>query len=102
MEKNKKSKVFSEVFAFINLLGDEYKSKIPPKFMSFLKENMDLNYKPNVSKNIPIKNQNLHRTTIAMIAKINLQYWASSEEKEKLLEIYKSNDEKRSNFITGE
>lgn len=86
---------YSEVNRFLELIGEELSNQIPLKLRNFFKREMDKSYIPTIDANIPIKQQNLKRKTVAIIAGLNLQYWCKDEEKKKeLLEIY-SNNEKR-------
>lgn len=83
---------YSEVFEIINFLGDEYKNKIPKKLYKFIENNRDKKYKPNfnLKNNINSLNENsVSRKTVAIIAFLNLKYWADDEQtKEKLEKIY--------------
>lgn len=85
---------YSEVNTFLELIGEEMKNKIPVKLRKFFKREMDKNYIPTINANIPIKEQNLKRKTIAIIAGLNLQYWCKEERKQELLKIYSNNEKK--------
>lgn len=85
---------YSEVNKFLELIGEEMTNKIPLKLRNFFKREMDQNYIPTINKNIPIKEQNLKRKTIAIIAGLNLQYWCKEDRKQELLEIYSNNEKK--------
>ena len=65
---------YSEVNKFLELIGEEMSNKIPIKLRKFFEREMDKNYIPTINTNIPIKEQNLKRKTIAIIASLNLQY----------------------------
>lgn len=83
---------YSEVNSFLEILDRENYNKIPRKLRNYFKREMDQNYIPKIDPNIPIKNQNLKRKTIAIISGLNLQYWCSEEKRIKLLEIYSNNE----------
>lgn len=85
---------YSEVNKFLELIGEEMTNKIPLKLRNFFKREMDQNYIPTINTNIPIKEQNLKRKTIAIIAGLNLQYWCKEDRKQELLEIYSNNEKK--------
>lgn len=85
---------YSEVNKFLELIGEEMKNKIPLKLRNFFKREMDKNYIPTINTHIPIKEQNLKRKTIAIIAGLNLQYWCKEERKQELLEKYSNNEKK--------
>ena len=77
---------YSEVNKFLELIGEEMSNKIPLKLRDFFKRERDKNYIPVINIHIPIKEQNLKRKTIAIIAGLNLQYWCKEERKQELLE----------------
>ncbi len=84
---------YAELDNFIELLDDSLKNKIPIKLREFFKREKDVSYVKNISPNIPIKEQNLKRETLSLIALINLEYLCEDEnEKDKLNEIYKKNE----------
>ena len=84
---------YAELDTFIELLDDSLKNKIPTKLIEFLKREKDLSYVKNININIPIKEQNLKRETLSLIALINLEYLCEDEnEKVRLNEIYKKNE----------
>ena len=85
---------YSEVNKFLELIGEEMKNKIPLKLRNFFKREMDKNYIPTINTHIPIKEQNLKRKTIVIIAGLNLQYWCKEERKQELLEKYSNNEKK--------
>ena len=85
---------YSEVNKFLELIGEEMSNKIPLKLRNFFKREMDKNYIPVINIHIPIKEQNLKRKTIAIIAGLNLQYWCKEERKQELLEKYSNNEKK--------
>ena len=85
---------YSEVNKFLELIGEKMTNKIPLKLRNFFKHEMDQNYIPTINTNIPIKEQNLKRKTIAIIAGLNLQYWCKEDRKQELLEIYFNNEKK--------
>ena len=84
---------YSEVNAFLQLIDSNMSNKIPKKLKNFFKREMDKKYQPVLKKNIPLKEQNLRRKTIAIISSLYLQYWCTDmSKKEELLKTYK-NDE---------
>ena len=85
---------YSEVNKFLELIGEEMSNKIPVKLRKFFEREMDKNYIPTINTDIPIKEQNLKRKTIAIIASLNLQYWCKEDKKQELIEIYSNNEKK--------
>ena len=93
MKKNN-IKAYSEVYEIINLLEEEYSNRIPKKVLDFFDEVRDKNYKPIIDVNKPLKEQNIERDAIILIAILDLNYWCDSEEeKKKLLDIFNRNTE---------
>ena len=88
-------KAYAEIDAFIELLDDYYKQKLPVELREFFKKEKDSTYVKSINPSIPIKNQNLSKETLALIAYLNLNYWCEDEsEKQRLFEIYTKNEEK--------
>lgn len=83
---------YSEVDEFIELLNEKEKQKIPQNLRDLFKREKDKEYVKNIDIQVPIKEQNLKRETLAIIAMLNLKYWCEDEkEKERLKQIYKNN-----------
>ena len=86
-------KAYTEVDNFIELLDEYHKSKIPKKLREFFKNEKEKKYIKNIYRNIPIKEQNLLKETLSLIAFLNLQYWCDDEEERKRLrKIYTENE----------
>lgn len=86
---------YTEVNQVIELLGEPYKNKIPKQIINFFYENRNINYKANISKNIPIEDIEISRTALIIISILNLKYWETDEnKKEELKNIYNKNEKK--------
>ncbi len=72
---------FKEVYDILENTEDELVSKIPTKFMNFLKENMNPNYKTNINKDEELDKQHLLKETEAILSLIYRSYWAIEEDK---------------------
>ena len=95
MKTKEKSEVFSEVDAFLDIIDEEYKNKIPIKLRNLFKEHKDKDYHPVYHANIPIEEQNIKKEAIAMIGLLHLNYWCETEEeKNKLRNIFLENQKK--------
>lgn len=89
----KTRQAYSEVDEFLNLLTEQQRNKIPKNLRELFKKEKDSNYIKQIKPNIPIKEQNLKRETLAIIALLNLQYWCEDEkEKKRLQTIYDQNE----------
>ena len=86
---------YSEVDELLEMLTEEEKKEIPQKLRNFFKEEKDSTYNKNIKANIPIKEQNLKKETLAIMAALYLKYWCKDEaEKKELLEIFAENEKK--------
>lgn len=90
---NNMSIAYAEVNEILNLLGNEYKNKIPEKIINLFYEKEDKNYKINISSEKELRDSNISKTALTIISILNLKYWVTNkEEKCKLENRYKEND----------
>lgn len=91
---------YSEVFAVLEYIPDEYVKKIPEKIIKlFETEKLD-NYEVNINKSNPIDKNYLSKNTMVLIAMLNYQYWCPNKKvKNELYKQYLSNNEKYENEI---
>ncbi len=83
---------YSEVNQILDILGDNYKEKIPKKIIKVFKEKQDKNYKVEFNKNMKLEDLKISRTALIIISILNLKYWVDdSYEKERLTKLYKEN-----------
>lgn len=75
----------TELNTIIHYMDMEYLKKIPQKFINFISENMDSNYEPNISKNIPINEQTLKKDTRVLLSLLYRNYWCDEESKTELI-----------------
>lgn len=85
---------YTEVNQILNLLGDKYKNKVPKELIDLFEEKQNLEYKTNINRNTKVENMKISRTALIIVSILNLKYWATYEEKEKLQKIYNYNEEK--------
>lgn len=91
---------YSEIDEFLRLLSEKKRNEIPKKLREFFKEEKDKEYFKNIDINIPIKDQNLRKETLAIIALLNLQYWCKDEtEKKRLQAIYAQNEKEYQDML---
>ena len=90
--EDEQSNSYSEVFCFINLLGEKYINMLPRKLYEFFEENRNPFYYINIEINKPIIPQFKFSDTEPIIEYLNLEYWCTSEEKENLIKKYKKNE----------
>lgn len=86
------SRAYSEVYEFINSLGNEYKNKLPKKIYLTIQDNRDKNYIPKYEINQSVDNNTFSKEALALISALNLQYWCEDvEEKDRLKKVYTEN-----------
>ena len=86
---------YSEVYAFINILGNDYINKIPTKVYNAIKDNRDINYNPQFNKDQIIEKNDISQEALSLIAALNLQYWCTDlQEKNDLKKAYLDNTKK--------
>lgn len=82
MEENKK-KAYSEIVEILKLIEDEEKlSKIPFEVIEMFKNNSDPEYKPTISMEIPLEEQNLMNETYSILGFIATKYWQDTLEED--------------------
>lgn len=71
----------SELNMILHLMDREYFDKLPQKFVDFLESNMDREYSPNISKDIPINEQELKKDTKVLLSLLYRDYWCDEEKR---------------------
>lgn len=94
---------FKEVYEILQNTNTELVKKIPPKFMEFLQNNMNVDYQTNINTNIDIDKQVLLPETEDILALIYRSYWATDEEKQEFsnkdkLELKEIEENKKSHY----
>lgn len=91
----KTKETYSEVYSILNMLGENYITKLPSKLYQMIKEEKSNEYNPQYDSTIALEQQNIKKESISMIALFHLNYWCSSpEEKQELKELFKDNEVK--------
>ena len=86
--------IYSEVYQVLNLLGNEYIDKLPVDLINMLKQKREVNYNPQYTEDIPLKDQNIKKETITIIALLYLNYWCKDKyEKTEVKHILEKNEE---------
>ncbi len=92
MEITREEMAYTEVLNVLNYIEKEYFDKVPKKLIDFFEKN-SLEYPMCFDANGNFK---VSKLAEEILCYINLEYWCDQKEKEKLIEIYKKNDEKYS------
>lgn len=88
------SKAYSEVYEFINVLGNEYKNKIPDEIYQKIQSNRDTSYLPKYDINQQVNVNTFSKEAFALISILNLKYWCNDpEEISRLKSVYMQNEE---------
>lgn len=83
-----KEKIYSEVYAVLQMLGNKYIEKVPNGLMEIIETRRDITYNPVYINSEELENQAIARESISMIALIHLNYWCDSEvEKSELRDV---------------
>ena len=106
MEITKEQKMaYKEVIEVLKYVPQEDVNKISKEKLDFYKNNMDNNYNFEIDINKDFEEQNLSETAKVILAIIFRDYWATPEQKEKILkkekyDIEKKEQEKREKYST--
>ena len=80
------SKIYSEVYELLRIMGEDYINKIPQELYSKISENRDKNYITKYNKDLPIYEQELDKNTIAFLCMLHYNYWCESDNEKKQIE----------------
>ena len=83
--------LYKDVYTIIEMMSPELRNKINNKFIEFLKENQNKNFKGTVDKNVPIRNQNLREEIKIMLSMIYIDYFCSEEKRKEILSTEENN-----------
>jgi len=90
-----RKEAYVEVLEVLRHMELKYIKKVPEKLRKFLKNNSSKDYIFHLDESKPLKEQNLKKETLSLLAMINLNYWCESEEEKKdLKKKYYKNEEK--------
>lgn len=91
----KTKETYSEVYSILNMLGEDYITKLPSKLYNLIKEEKSNEYNPQYDGTIALEQQNITKEALSMIALFHLNYWCDSEEeKQELNNLFNENEEK--------
>ena len=101
------TKAYKEVIEILKYVPKESVDKIPEKTINMYKVKMDENWDFKVDINKPFEEQDLLEETKAIFANIFRDYWATSEQRERIearekYELEKIEEEKREKYNPNE
>ena len=89
----KTKETYSEVYSILNMLGENYITKLPSKLYQMIKEEKSYEYNLQYDFAIALEQQNIKKEALSMIALFHLNYWCNSqEEKQELKDLFKENE----------
>jgi hypothetical protein len=87
------NKVFSEVYAVLEALGESFISKIPKDVFAKIKDERDETLVISIDDDKPLDAQNLSNNAMACLAFIKKDYWIEDEqEKTEFAQFLKENE----------
>lgn len=100
MMVNETELAYSEVNAILELLEDEFVSRIPNSVRDFFKNEMNKEYIPNIRTDIGLDEQELKSETISILTLLQINYLCDTEEeKQEILNQLSENDKKRESIL---
>lgn len=93
--KQSTMEAYAEVDMILNLMDEKYVREIPEKLRTLFKSKKAKEYSKNIVDDKPLKEQNLNKETLSILAVLNYNYWCKDEKRKKeLWDIYSENDRK--------
>ena len=90
--ENENRKAYSEVIEILKWIDDEKKLEaLPIEMLEIIKSKADPEYKPEISKEIPLDEQNLQKETFSILSWIATKYWNTNIEDQENVYEYESN-----------
>ena len=87
-------KILTQVYEILKFLSEDEFNKIPIEIIKMIEENKDNNYIWKYNDTIPLKNQNIDRGTVAVLAYININYLLDPEQRKSVEDIILYNEKK--------
>lgn len=94
MEQVQTIKCLVELDEILKYIDKEDLEKIPEDIRNAIAEKKDKEYKWKYDETKELKDQNIHRKTVAMLSYLNMEYLLNDEQKELMKQIHKNNEEK--------
>ena len=85
----KKNTLYSEVYSFLVVLGEQYINKLPSKLFEHIKNEAKETITIDMDKDIY---EQLSKEAITFISVLNLDYWVDENERKRLVALYKDNE----------
>ena len=95
----KEREAFKEVNEIIELMGQDYKNKVPKQLLEFLQKEEMKEYQTSIQKNLPFEKQKISRTALILLNYLNRNYWLEQEKKEQVTKSYLQKEEEYQNKL---
>ena len=79
------NEIYSEVYAILQILGQNYINKLPNKLYEIIEKEKSNTYNPTYDSIDNLASLNIKKESISMIALFHLNYWCNSEEEKQNL-----------------
>ena len=76
---NEYSRSLTEVNSVLGYMYSDLVNKIPKALIDFIKRNMDISYTPNITRSVPINEQELSKDARILLSLIYRDYWCDEE-----------------------
>ena len=86
------TKCLVEVYEVMKYFSKEDIEKIPSDVLKIINDNKDRNYEWKYDESKSLKQQDLNRTSIAILSFINLEYLLNEEQKQYINELHRNNE----------
>lgn len=94
-QEKKFGNICSEVYECLNLLGNDYISKIPEKIYKELENGRDENYVSKYDENKGITEETFSQDALNVLAALDLKFWCSEEERKLKEKLYLDNQKEQ-------
>lgn len=84
------AKAYTELYEILKNISQNDLNKIPNEVLNMLDEKRDKEYEFKLQENTEFENQKLLRETKILLAILYRDYWATKEEKEKIIQKWKN------------
>ena len=87
--------VYAEIDTVLGLMDKQYLEEIPLKLRELFSKEKSKKYIKQIVANKPLKEQNLKKETLSILAVLNYNYWCKDKShKKELLDLYTENERK--------
>ena len=76
---------YTEVYEIINLMDDQYKEKIPKRLRQHISEMKVNDYNAKIDSNMSLKEQEISKKALSILAVLNYNYWCVDDNKKNIL-----------------